>query len=239
MRRTLPSLRIVGPTLLIAVAVGFHALPRASAGQPPSPPPGLPGPATAWVTAPRSGPLHAPLAGFGVVAPGCLYRSAQPTERDYTWLSEQGVRSIVSLRRERDHGAEPGTRAKRGCRQRGFRYLHLPIRDNDPPTDDQARAFLEFVREPAHWPVLVHCEHGMGRAGTMAALARYAIDGWPMSRALREARSYRTFGLRLYGAQRRWLNRWQERFPPGEYHPSRPLPPWPPAEGPLPAERPF
>jgi protein-tyrosine phosphatase len=135
------------------------------------------------------------------------------------------MRSIVCLRTEHDNGAEK-------MRALGFQYLYLPIGDDRAPTDEQARAFLEFVRDRAHWPVLVHCELGMGRAGTMAALARYAIDGWSMSAALREARSYRTLGLRLFGRQRRGLNRWKDRFPPGEYHPSRPLPAWTSAAGP-------
>jgi len=113
----------------------------------------------------------------------------------------------------------------------GLQYLWLPIKDERAPTDEQARTFLEFVRDPAHWPVLIHCRAGEGRAGTMAALARYAIDGWSMSAALREARNYRTLGIRLFGEQRRWLNQWKDRFPPGEYHPSRPLPPWSSAPG--------
>jgi protein tyrosine/serine phosphatase len=158
-----------------------------------------------------------------VVAPGCLYRSGQPGERGFQWLAKNGIRSVVSLREEYDDGADR-------LQKFGLAYLYLPIPDDHAPTDAQARTFLEFVRDPAHWPVLVHCKAGQGRAGTMAALVRYAIDGWSMSDALSEARKYRTLGLRLYGPQRRWLNRWKDRFPPGSYHPDRPLPPWPAAD---------
>jgi protein tyrosine/serine phosphatase len=158
-----------------------------------------------------------PVRNFGVVSAGCLYRSGQPGERGFQWLVQNGFRSVVCLRKEHDDGADR-------LRQLGLAYLYLPIRDNHAPTDAQGRAFLEFVRDPAHWPVLVHCAAGSGRASTMAALARYAIDGWSMSQALREARSYRPLGIRLFGEQRRWLNRWKDRFPPGEYHPSCPLP---------------
>jgi protein tyrosine/serine phosphatase len=161
-----------------------------------------------------------PVRNLGVVTPGCLYRSGQPGNDGFRWLAKNGFRSVVSLRKEHDDGAER-------LKALGLAYLHLPIRDNRAPTDAQARAFLEFVRNPAHWPVLVHCRRGEGRAGTMAALARYAIDGWSMSDALSEARDYRSFGLRLFGDQRRWLNRWKDRFPPGSYHPRHPLPAWP------------
>jgi tyrosine-protein phosphatase SIW14 len=187
--------------------------------------PGLATTADAWRPAPPSGPLDGtPVPNFGVVTPGCLYRSGQPGDRGFQWLARNGFRSIVSLRKE--HGDDDDR-----LRALGLAYLYLPIADEHAPTDEQARTFLEYVRDPAHWPVLVHCQAGMGRAGTLAALARYAIDGWSMSDALHEARKYRTFGLRLYGEQRRWLNRWKDRFPPGQYHPSRSLPPWSPSPG--------
>ena len=187
--------------------------------------PGLSTRADAWRPSPASGPLDGtPVPNFGVVTPGCLYRSAQPDDGGFQWLAQRGFHSVIDLRKERSDDAGR-------LRALGLQYLWLPIADQHSPTDEQARLFLEFVRDPAHWPVLIHCKAGEGRAGVMAALARYAIDGWSMSDALHEARKYRRFTMRLYGEQRRWLNRWKDRFPPGEYHPSRPLPPWPSAPG--------
>jgi len=222
---------LTGSTLLVGTLIALYAASSVNAGpRLKRAVPGLPGPATSWVTSPRSGPIDAPVGNFGVISPGALYRSAQPEGRDYAWLAENGIRSIVCLRKEHDDGADRMQRL-------GFQYLYLPIVDDRAPTDAQARAFLEFVRDPSHWPVLIHCHAGMGRAGTMAALARYAIDGWPMSTALREARSYRLFGFRLNGTQRRWLNQWKDRFAPGEYHPGRPLPPLADSMSPPPAVR--
>src|SRR5438045_2224658 len=59
-----------------------------------------------WQTvAQRSGPVgKVPLKNFGVVAPGCLYRSAQPEEKGFQWLKEQGFRGVVCLREEHDDG---------------------------------------------------------------------------------------------------------------------------------------
>jgi protein tyrosine phosphatase (PTP) superfamily phosphohydrolase (DUF442 family) len=187
--------------------------------------PGLSARADAWRPSPSSRPLDdLPVPNFGVVTSGCLYRSAQPDDGGFQWLAQRGFHSVVSLRKERSDDAGR-------LRAFGLQYLWLPIADDHAPTDEQARVFLEFLRDPAHWPVLVHCKAGEGRAGVMAALVRYAIDGWSMSAALREARKYRPFTIRLYGEQRRWLNRWKDRFPPSEYHPSRPLPPWPSPPG--------
>lgn len=184
--------------------------------------PGLPAQATDWKPGPEARPLKGtPIENFGVVTPGCLYRSAQPGKGDFEWLAEQGFRSVVSLREEYDDGAEK-------LKALGLNYLHLKVTDHRIPTDDQARQFLEFVRDRNNWPVLVHCAGGQGRAAIMSALSRYCIDGWDMSDALREARWYRPLNFRMFGEQRRFLNSWKDRFEPGSYHPSKPLPAWPP-----------
>ena len=48
----------------------------------------------------------------------------------------------------------------------------------------------------------------------MAALARYAVDGWPMDKALEEARSYRD-GKSLGKFRVAWLNKWATTHAPG------------------------
>ncbi len=180
-----------------------------------------------WQLAPASGPVRGTcVENFGVVSPGCLYRSAQPGKGDFEWLAQQGFRSVISLRKEYDDGAER-------LKALGLNYLYLPTPDHHAPTDEDGRKFLVFMRDSNNWPALVHCKGGQGRAGVMAALARYAIEGWPMDRALDEAKRYRPLNFKIFGEQRRWLNRWKDRFPAGSYHPSRPLPPWPELRAPV------
>jgi protein tyrosine phosphatase (PTP) superfamily phosphohydrolase (DUF442 family) len=188
--------------------------------------PGLPvagrAPEGEWVPYPAARPMDGvPVENFGVVNPGRLYRSAQPGKGDFEWLAEQGFRSVISLRKEHDDGEEQ-------LKKLGLNYLYLPVPDYRVPTDEQAHTFLVFMRDSRNWPALVHCAGGQGRAGIMAALARYSIDGWDLGDALREAKAYRPFNFRIFGEQRRFLNRWKDRLPPGSYHPSRPLPAWPP-----------
>jgi tyrosine-protein phosphatase SIW14 len=156
---------------------------------------------------------HAPIHNFGVVAPGCIYRSGQPSEKGFAWLREQGFRSIVCLRKEHDDGAEK-------MQKLGFRYLYLPIVDNHPPTDEQAEAFVRFALQRENWPLLVHCQGGMGRASCMAALVRYSLDGWGMNVALREARHYRPVSIPMFGSQRRFLRRWAAAHPRGSLRPT-------------------
>jgi protein tyrosine/serine phosphatase len=145
-----------------------------------------------------------------MVEQGILYRSAQPHPLALPWLRRYGIASIVNLREER---YDDGARLLAGL---GFSsYLHLAIDDHAAPTDAQAAAFLAYVQDQRHWPVLVHCAEGKGRTGVLVALVRYAVDGWSIDQALAEANNY-TAELALSDAQRAWLARWARHHAPGD-----------------------
>ena len=170
-----------------------------------------------WDTSPFSGPAEdSPLWNFGVVDEGIVYRGAQPSEDNYRWLLDQGFRSIVSFRRER--GDERDRILSLGFEN----YLWLNVEDEKDPTDDQAKRFLDFVTDAENWPVLIHCKVGLGRTGTMAALIRYAVDGWPMDEAIKEARAYRG-GVDLVQSQLDWLAQWAATHPPACHRPTAPV----------------
>ena len=169
-----------------------------------------------WKSSPMTGPVGTPpVANFGIVESGIVYRSAQPSDDQLRWLQSHGFKSIVSFRRESgdhtDHMVDVGFK----------NALWLNIEDETNPNDEQALRFLDFVTDPENWPVLIHCKVGLGRTGTMAALIRYAIDGWTMEQAMAEARLYRG-GIDLVPSQIEWLRRWEANHPPSCH---RPIPP--------------
>jgi protein tyrosine phosphatase (PTP) superfamily phosphohydrolase (DUF442 family) len=171
-----------------------------------------------WVsTRHATGPLTAaPVPNFGVVAPGCVYRSGQPGNGGFDWLKNEGFRAVVCLRKEHDDGAAAMT-------ERGFQYLYLPVAEDQPPTADQAETFLDFAADRSHWPLLVHCQGGDGRAATMAALIRYSCDGWFMDQAMEEATRYRRRSVlhaSLSQPQRAFLERWAKTHPRGGLRPA-------------------
>ncbi len=174
----------------------------------------LPTPAPlVWPFSPPSGPVpDPPVQNFGVIEQGIVCRAAQPTDEQYRELADQGFQSVISFRKERGDERE-------FILGMGFKYyLYLDIEDENQPTDQQAEEFLSFVTDRRHWPILMHCKVGVGRTGTMAALIRYAVDGWPLEKALEEARAYRS-GTDLVAPQMQWLRRWAATHPPGSHRP--------------------
>jgi len=72
------------------------------------------------------------------------------------------INAVVSLRLEVDD-------QKLGVAS--DRYLHLPTRDNTPPSLDDLQRGVAFIKEviEAGCSVYVHCGVGVGRAPTLAA----------------------------------------------------------------------
>lgn len=153
-----------------------------------------------------------PLRNFGVIWENKLTRSGMPrSESGWQWLRNRGTTSIVTFRTEND--VDYG--------KFGFeRVLRIPLKGTQVPTDKQADQFLAFIQDPSNWPVHIHCSAGKDRTGMMAALARYAIDGWTMDKALTEAKLYRE-GHALPGEKVAWLESWATKHEPGSYHRQR------------------
>jgi hypothetical protein len=73
----------------------------------------------------------------------------------------------------------------------GVRYVNIPSRQVATP--EQILSFLAVMDEPANWPVLVHCEHGVGRSVLYSAIFGIEYKYWSRRHALRYA--YWTSGL--------------------------------------------
>lgn len=151
---------------------------------------------------------------FAVPVSNVLSRSGQPLMSEFTWLKDHGWKSVVNLRRDGERG-EVGDDAKLpGFTNLGLAYLHFPITDGQPPTEEQAEKFLAFVTDPANQPVHIHCRGGIGRTGTMTALYRYAVQGWPLELAIQESRAFRGG---VSASQAKWLEAWTQQHPPGSH----------------------
>lgn len=106
-----------------------------------------------------------------------LYRSAQPTAQGMKNLKKMGIETIVNLRSFNSDRNLMG--------YTGLGYEHLYMKAWHPEHKEVVR-FLQIVTNPKRAPVLVHCQHGADRTGTMITLCRIAVQGWTKEEALRE-----------------------------------------------------
>ena len=106
-----------------------------------------------------------------------LYRSAQPTPEGMKRLEEMGVKTVVSLRAFHSD-REPLSATS-------IKYERISVKSWHIEKEDALR-FLKLVTDPANQPVLVHCQHGADRTGTMCAVYRMAVEGWSKDEAVKE-----------------------------------------------------
>jgi protein tyrosine/serine phosphatase len=106
-----------------------------------------------------------------------LFRSAQPSAEGMSNLKAMGVRTVVNLRAfHSDRDEVAGT---------GLFNDHIAFKSWHPEDEDVVR-FLKLTSDTNNWPILVHCQHGADRTGTMCALYRVLVEGWSKEEAIRE-----------------------------------------------------
>jgi len=112
-----------------------------------------------------------------------------PTDDELTALRGRGFATIVCL-------LDPGEQALNYDVGRadaaGFRRHEIPVRDFGAPTLEQIETFVRIVERsgPEDGNVLVHCQGGTGRTGTMAA-AYWIARGLTAEAAIEKVRRAR------------------------------------------------
>jgi protein tyrosine/serine phosphatase len=127
-----------------------------------------------------------------------LYRSAQPTAEGMKNLHAMGIRTVINLRSFNTDRDEIG---------------ELPLQSEHiymkawHPEEKEAVWFLRIACDTNRAPVLVHCQHGADRTGTMCALYRVAVQNWNKSDATREMTEGGYGFHSVWGNLPKWLDR--------------------------------
>ncbi len=145
---------------------------------------------------------------YGIVWQGKLTRSGMPKNDDgWKWLRAQGINSIVNFRARNDVD----------YKKYGFEdSLWIPMDNGRLPTQAEAESYLAWIQNPANQPVHIQCAEGKDRTGMMAALARYAIEGWSIEDAIRETGLYRK-GEPISVERTSWLRQWASKHQSGSH----------------------
>lgn len=120
-----------------------------------------------------------------------LYRSGQPSAEGLANLERMGVKTVVNLRSfTSDRDEMEGT---------GLESVEMHVKAWHAE-EEEAIEFLRIVTDPERVPVLVHCNLGSDRTGTMCALYRIVVQSWSKEEAIDEM----TRGG--FGYNRVWFN---------------------------------
>ena len=123
---------------------------------------------------------------------------------DMEFLKDSGIEAIVSLTEMPLH--------KTLIEEFGFEYKHIPVVDFASPTQDQIDAFVSFVNNliEARKKIVVHCDAGIGRTGTM--LACFLVSkGYSAKDAISEVRLKRPGSVETF-EQEETVLKYEERL---------------------------
>ena len=108
---------------------------------------------------------------------GNLYRCAQPTAEGMRAAEKLGIKTVISLRAfHSDKDELKSTKLK--SERIYFNTWHAE--------DEDVLRFLKVVTNTNAGPILIHCQHGADRTGTMVAIYRMAVQGWSKEDAIKE-----------------------------------------------------
>jgi protein tyrosine/serine phosphatase len=137
------------------------------------------------------------LRNIRVVQDGVLYRSGQLSPLGLgRVIHDYDIRTVVCFRDvEEGKALVPPDQWEDGfCANLGINYYRMPLKiwsyeHGVIPAQDNVDRFLEIMRNPKNYPVLVHCFRGVHRTGTYCAIYRMECQGWSNEDAIQELKN--------------------------------------------------
>lgn len=112
-----------------------------------------------------------------MVCPG-VYRSGYPTKKNFAFLRSVGLKSILYLCPE-DY-AESNLKF---CEEENINVLRFPTEGNKEPFNDISETLMHrimsAISDTRNLPLLIHCNKGKHRTGTVVACLRH-LQGWAL-----------------------------------------------------------
>jgi protein tyrosine phosphatase (PTP) superfamily phosphohydrolase (DUF442 family) len=117
------------------------------------------------------------------ITEGRVYQSGALEEGDLRETVQRlGIRTVIDLRQPWEGVGTEGTQLS----ALGIEHIHIP--SGQLPEDATVNRFLEVMSDPATYPVLIHCHHGIGRSVLFSAIYRIEFEGWDGEQARKASR---------------------------------------------------
>jgi protein-tyrosine phosphatase len=124
------------------------------------------------------------MASWWIEEPGIL-GSSNPEIDLLRQLRQEGFVTIISLLDEAEQKPKYDVQEVKTL---GFDRYKIPVRDFNAPTLENFRKFIRIINEALpKGKILVHCQGGSGRTGTMAA-AYWIYRGLSVEKAIKKLR---------------------------------------------------
>jgi tyrosine-protein phosphatase SIW14 len=128
-----------------------------------------------------------------LVREGVLYRSGQLTLDGLKQaIRDYAIKTVVTLRTAREPGEpHPALDEEEYCRNQELNYYRLQMKgwvkeNGHAPVDESVRQFLDIMKNPDNYPVMVHCFAGKHRTGAYCAIYRMEFEHWTNDDAIEE-----------------------------------------------------
>ncbi|CAO3594670.1 putative tyrosine phosphatase family protein [Absidia repens] len=139
-----------------------------------------------------------PPVNFGMIEED-LYRSGQPNELNFPFLEKLGLKNIAWLAPE-----EPNQRFLDFIDDQEIELHHLGVVSSinawDPITEEAVLEALELVLNPRNYPMMIMCNLGRHRTGTIVGCLR-KLQRWNLTSIFEEYRRYAGPKVRLLNEQ--------------------------------------
>jgi protein tyrosine/serine phosphatase len=117
---------------------------------------------------------------FTAITEGKVYKSgAMPPDKLTKVVQRHHIRTVIDLRQEEERDAIAAEHAAMSAI--GVRHVNIPSHQAPLPTT--VEQYLAVMDDPAVFPVLIHCHHGVSRAVLFSALYRMEYEGWDNEKA--------------------------------------------------------
>ncbi|KAI9202869.1 protein-tyrosine phosphatase [Polychytrium aggregatum] len=141
---------------------------------------------------------YIPPLNFGMVEED-LYRSGQPNELNFPFVERLGLKTVVFLAPE-----EPNQRFLNFIDDQEIQFHHLGASASanawDPISEEVVLEALEFILDPKNYPLIVVCNLGRHRTGTVVGCLR-KLQRWNLTSIFEEYRRYAGPKVRVLNEQ--------------------------------------